>query len=99
GIEDLRRRGFPALFRIAIHARVSFVGHSQHTCPLRLTSYVTDRYVPSKTRTGQLHLTSEGGQFPMYLSNITADSSAATAERDAPWYRRRKLGYVLLPII
>jgi RND family efflux transporter MFP subunit len=34
----------------------------------------------------------------MYLSDINADSPAQS-ERDAPWYRRRKLGYVVLPII
>lgn len=34
----------------------------------------------------------------MYLSDINADSPAST-ERDLPWYRRRKLGYVVLPII
>jgi RND family efflux transporter MFP subunit len=33
----------------------------------------------------------------MYLSDIKADSD--TQGDDAPWYRRRKLGYVLLPIV
>ena len=35
----------------------------------------------------------------MYLSDISADSSAGSADRDTPWYRRRKVGYVVLPII
>lgn len=35
----------------------------------------------------------------MYLSDISADSSAGAADRDTPWYRRRKVGYVVLPII
>lgn len=35
----------------------------------------------------------------MYLSDITADSSVPELREDAPWYRRRKVGYVLLPII
>jgi multidrug efflux system membrane fusion protein len=34
----------------------------------------------------------------MYLSDINADSPAH-AEQDLPWYRRRKVGYVALPII
>jgi RND family efflux transporter MFP subunit len=33
----------------------------------------------------------------MYLSDIRADSSD-TANQETPWYRRRKIGYVLLPI-
>ncbi|MEO5587327.1 MAG: efflux RND transporter periplasmic adaptor subunit [Novosphingobium sp.] len=34
----------------------------------------------------------------MYLSDINADSPV-DAQADLPWYRRRKLGYVALPII
>src|SRR5438309_604577 len=34
----------------------------------------------------------------MYLSQINADSPA-NSEQSLPWYRRRKLGYVALPII
>src|ERR1700712_195181 len=34
----------------------------------------------------------------MYLSDINADSPAY-AEQDLPWYRRRKVGFVALPII
>lgn len=34
----------------------------------------------------------------MYLSQINADSPVS-AEQDLPWYRRRKVGYVALPII
>lgn len=34
----------------------------------------------------------------MYLSDISADSSNDSAGREAPWYRRRKVGYVILPI-
>lgn len=34
----------------------------------------------------------------MYLSEINADSPAH-AEQDLPWYRRRKVGFVALPII
>lgn len=35
----------------------------------------------------------------MYLSDILAESKADASARDAPWYRRRKLGFVFLPII
>lgn len=35
----------------------------------------------------------------MYLSDISADSSADAADHGTPWYRRRKVGYVVLPII
>ena len=35
----------------------------------------------------------------MYLSDILADSSGHGPDRQAPWYRRRKVGYVLLPVI
>jgi multidrug efflux system membrane fusion protein len=34
----------------------------------------------------------------MYLSDINADSQAH-AEQDLPWYRRRKVGFLALPII
>ena len=34
----------------------------------------------------------------MYLSDINADSRAE-AEQPLPWYRRRKLGYVALPVV
>jgi multidrug efflux system membrane fusion protein len=34
----------------------------------------------------------------MYLSDINADS-LAHAEQDLPWYRRRKVGFIALPII
>ncbi|MDB5724334.1 MAG: efflux transporter, family, subunit [Novosphingobium sp.] len=34
----------------------------------------------------------------MYLSDINADSQAQ-AEQDLPWYRRRKVGFLALPII
>jgi RND family efflux transporter MFP subunit len=35
----------------------------------------------------------------MYLSDISADSSAQEFRQDTPWYRRRKVGYIALPVI
>lgn len=35
----------------------------------------------------------------MYLSEIAADSSVQGPDGETPWYRRRKVGYVLLPLI